>query len=56
MKMMERNKVPFWYLLYDRTEAVKDEYGNESGESKVFYKAAVQARANVSAATGAAQV
>ena len=56
MKTMVRNKVPFWYLLYDRSEAVKDEYGNESGESKVFYKAAVQLRANVSAATGAAQV
>ena len=25
MKTMERNKVGFWYLLYDRKEPVKDE-------------------------------
>lgn len=56
MKTMERNKVPFWYLLYDRKEPIKDEYGNESGENQVFYKPAVQQEGNVSAATGTTQV
>lgn len=56
MKTMERNKVPFWYLLYDRKEAVKDEDGNETGDYRVVYKKAVFRRENISAATGSAQV
>ena len=56
MKTMERNKVSFWYLLYDRKEPIKDEYGNESGEYQIYYKPAVQMKGNVSAATGSAQV
>lgn len=56
MKTLKRNQVSLWYLLYDRKEPVKDEDGNETGESQVFYKTAVQMSANVSAATGTAQV
>ena len=56
MKTMERNKVPFWYLLYDRKEAVKDEDGNETSDYRVVYKEAVFQRENISAATGSAQV
>lgn len=56
MKTMKRNKVPFWYLLYDKKVPVKDEYGNETGEYRVSYKPAVQQEENVSAATGTAQV
>lgn len=56
MKTLKRNQVSLWYLLYDHKEPVKDEDGNETGESQVFYKAAVQMYANVSAATGTAQV
>lgn len=56
MKTMERNKVPFWYLLYDRKEAVKNEDGNETGDYRVVYKEAVFQRENISAATGSAQV
>lgn len=56
MKTLKRNQTPFWYLLYDRKEPIKDEYGNESGETKVVYQAAVAAQANISAATGSAQV
>ena len=56
MKTMERNKRRFWYLLFDRKVAIEDEWGNESGESIVCYKDAVQMKANVSAATGASQV
>jgi hypothetical protein len=56
MRTMERNKVSFWYLLFDRKVAITDDEGNESGEHTVLYKDAVQMKANVSAATGAAQV
>lgn len=56
MRTMERNKVSFWYLLFDRKAAITDDEGNESGEHTVLYKDAVQMKANVSAATGAAQV
>lgn len=56
MKIMERNKSSYWYLLYDRKEPILDEDGNESGDTRVVYKEAVQRRDNVSAATGTAQV
>lgn len=56
MKLLERNKSVFWYLLYDRKEPIVDEYGNETGEERVIYKDAVSLRANISAATGSAQV
>lgn len=56
MKTMERNKSTFYYLLYDCKESVRDVQGFETGEEKVKYKAAVSMRANVSAASGSAQV
>lgn len=55
MKIMERNKVPLYYLLYDRKEAVKDEYGM-TGDYRVFYKKAAKLRASVSTGAGSAQV
>ena len=54
--MVLYNKSSYWYLLYDKKEPVRDEDGNETGDSRVVYKAAVQRRDNVSAATGSAQV
>lgn len=56
MRTMERNKSSYWYLLYDRKEAVKDKEGNETGDTRVVYKEAAKRRDNVSAATGTAQV
>lgn len=56
MKTLNRNQTSFWYLLYDHKEPVKDEWGNESGESKIFYKDGIESKANISAATGSAQV
>lgn len=32
MRTLNRNKSPFWYLLYDSKVPAKDEYGNETGE------------------------
>ena len=55
MKILERNKMAFWYQLDDRKEIVEDEYGNETG-SRLIYKPAVKLRANVSSATGTAQI
>lgn len=55
MKILERNKTPFWYQLFDQTKTVEDEYGNEVG-SVVVYKDAVEMKGNISSATGSAQV
>ena len=41
MRTLNRNKSPFWYLLYDSKAPAKDEYGNETGEELVVYKPAV---------------
>lgn len=56
MKILERNKSLFWYLLYKGTEVITDEYGNETGETTVLYENAIPMKANISAATGNAQV
>lgn len=56
MKIMERNKRPLWYLLYDRKSPAVDAEGNETGEEIIVYKPAVALRANVSPASGSSQV
>lgn len=55
MKIMERNKTSFHYLLYLGNTPLVDGNGYETGESKVSYGNAVAMRANVSAASGSAQ-
>ncbi len=55
MRCMERNKVPFAYCLFLRTEPVLDEDGHRTAEKKVVYAEAEEARANISCATGEAQ-
>lgn len=52
---MERNKRAFWYALYQKSDPILDEYGNEIG-TKITYAQPVSMRANISSATGAAQV
>ena len=56
MKIMERNKRPLWYLLYDRKAPAVDAEGNETGEEIIVYKPAVVLRANVSPASGSSQI
>lgn len=56
MKVLNRNKTKFWYMLYDSRTAVVDEDGYQTGEDSVKYKSAVEAKANISAATGSAQI
>lgn len=52
MRALNRNKVSFYYCLYDKKIPIIDEYGNETGESIVTYESPVEMRANVSPATG----
>ena len=56
MKCLHRNKRKFFYALFREKIAIKDEFGNDSGEYKVVYDSPVEMSANVSAATGEAQV
>ena len=56
MKVMERNKSTFYYMLYVRTENLEDAEGYETGEKKVVYDEAVSMRANISPATGQSNV
>lgn len=56
MKIMERNKRPLWYLLYDRKAPAVDAEGSETGEEIIVYKPAVALRANVSPASGSSQI
>lgn len=56
MKCLHRNKRKFFYALFREKIAIKDEFGNDSGEYKVVYDSPIEMSANVSAATGEAQV
>jgi len=56
MKIMGRNKQEVHYCLYINSDPITDAEGNETGEHKVGYEAAVAMKANISAATGYAQV
>lgn len=49
-----RNDIPFYYALYDKTETITDEYGNETG-TRVYYQEPVLMYANISPATGVSQ-
>lgn len=54
MKAMERNKKKFWYALYERSEPILDEDGNEVGEQSV-YGNPVKEKGNISAARGSTE-
>lgn len=53
MNGLQSNKQSFWYALYERSEPIFDEYGNEVGE-KPIYSAPVKAKGNISASRGKA--
>lgn len=54
MKCMSRNKVKFFYSLYEKRVPITDEYGNATGEYEVLHGNPVEFFANVSAAKGEA--
>lgn len=56
MKTLWRNQRTIYYCLYQGNVPIYDEFGNETGETRVSYGEATALRANVSAATGSAQV
>lgn len=55
MKCMNRNKVKFFYALYEKKESIKDDYGNDTGEYEVIYSNPVEYFANISTAKGETQ-
>lgn len=55
MKTLCRNKVPFFYALYQGKTAIIDEYGNETGEYEVTHSDPAPFFANISAAKGETQ-
>lgn len=55
MRCLKRNKVPFWYCLFDHKEELLDEDGNKTGEFVVYYHKPVLLLGNVSVARGEVQ-
>ena len=56
MRTLQRNKQDVWYALYTGEAEVVDESGNYTGETEISYAEPVKIRANVSPATGQADV
>ena len=55
MRLQQRNLSTIYYCLYQGKEALTDEQGYETGESKLTYGKATAMRVNVSHASGFAQ-
>lgn len=55
MRCMNRNKVKFFYSLYEGREPITDEYGNVTGEYEVKHGNPTEGYANISAAKGETQ-
>lgn len=54
MRGMEQNKQSFWYALYERSEPILDEYGNEIG-LKPVYGNPIKSSGNISTARGSTE-
>ena len=54
MRGMEQNKQSFWYALYERSEPILDEYGNEIG-LKPVYGSPIKSSGNISTARGSTE-
>lgn len=52
MRCLNRNKVDFFYALYEGREAVVDNSGRFTGEYRVKYGDPIHGRVNISAAKG----
>ena len=55
MKCMSRNKVGFFYALYEGKTPITDDYGNVTGEYEVQHGNPTEFHANISAAKGETQ-
>lgn len=52
MRCMVRNKVRFFYALYEGKQPIKDEWGNMTGEYETVYGKPTECYANISPAVG----
>lgn len=52
MKLLKRNLSTIHYCLYEGSEPILDDDGNETGEDKITYSEPVEFECSVSAATG----
>ena len=52
MKALKRNKTPFWYAVYQRTEDVIDSNNRLTGEKHNIYDTPKKAYGNISASSG----
>lgn len=55
MRTLLRNQVAFYYAPYLNKQALKDEYGNLSGEYEIIYGNPVKVFGNISSAQGEMQ-
>lgn len=55
MRCLTRNKVAFYYALYDGQVELQDEYGNATGQYEVNYTNPIKMYGNISAAQGEIQ-
>lgn len=55
MKCMSRNKIKFFYALYESKTPIVDEYGNATGEYDIQRGKPTEFHANISAAKGETQ-
>lgn len=55
MRCMNRNKIKFFFALYEGREPITDEYGNVTGEYDVKHGNPTEGYANISAAKGETQ-
>lgn len=55
MKCMSRNKVHFFYALYEGKTEITDDYGNATGQYEISYSDPTEFQANISAAKGETQ-
>lgn len=56
MRLLNRNKQKFYHSEFVSYSPVVDEYGNETGESRITYSTPTSCRGNISAARGSADV
>jgi hypothetical protein len=56
MRTLNRNRQPLYYATYVSKTAIKDEYGNETGESQITYSTPVAVNWNVRAVESDAEV
>ena len=55
MRSLLRNKVKFYYALYDKQNEITDEYGNKIGQYEIVYGKPVKLFGNISPSVGEIQ-